>query len=495
MVEVVLETDGEDAAGGPVRRTRRVADAAPDDAGSAAGRGRRRRRATLVALLAVGVVTAANVAETVREDRRDALLAAMPGTVGDLDAPLTVRWESAVVPTSGLAGELVLSADGTGADGRLVAVDVRTGEERWSVPRGSSGAVDWCEGAVGDSARPLVLCWRAALVTRDVGGDATFEPTRMVLLDARDGSVVAEHERDLPAAGHGVVGGDVVVADRDRRTVTVARVDPRTNTTRWSVEVPLEAQLADGSYSAFLQVTEEIITVAGPTTVVLDADDGTELMTWHADGVALTGTQGTSGADVVATGRGFGVWTGIADGRRTPEGRWYALDGTPGPALDGFVAEPDVDDGALPEIVLLRDPDATTLTAVDVATGGPLWSTPLDGGRAVLRREGAVVLAAEGVLRAVDLRTGQPRWSAEVPGLRPEVGSVTDGRSVVVAARQGGRWVLQAVRLDDGVLGWTAAAPPTTADDDAPPTLGTAALVQVAGQVLYGRGGELAGLG
>ena len=535
MVEVVLEIDDDPAPSGPFEpiapagrpgtgpgwgAPRSGADADVEDAGwadagdaepgahtrrdtaaehRAARRATRHRRRTVAGIAAAAVLVAGvNVVEAAREQRRNELLAALPGTVAGLAEPLTVSWETTVVPTDGIAHDLVISAEGAGRLGELVAIDVATGERRWSVPRGSSGTADWCEGGIGTLEEPLVLCWRNASVLPGVVGAEAFVSPRLVVLDAADGSIVAEHVRDVPAAGHGVVDGDLVAATRDGSSVRVVRLDPVTLEERWSVDLPLVAQLVDGSFSAFLRVDDHGVVLTGPTTVVLDADDGSTLAEWHVDpdapGVSTwVTTQILTGADVVTTDRGFAAWDQVVDGVRGPVGRWYAPDGTPGPAIEGFLAEPEVTDGSAPDVVLLRDAAGTELSGVDVTTGEVRWTVEM-GTHVLLRREGEVVVAEVDGLRALDLTSGEERWRVVTPGLDPAVGTVTDGRQVVVAVRDGGRWVLQAVELDDGRTIWTAAAPPWFAPEDSPPTLGATVLGEVAGHVLIGRGGILVGL-
>lgn len=442
MVDVVL--DGEDDVDPP-----------PDPrAGARSGAGRRPR---LVAVLAVSAVVAvvgvANWLESYRAAAEAAAAAAIPGVVGPLVEPLGAAWQASTALGVSEGGDLVLRWQERVGGLQLEALDPASGKPRWSVPRSPDG-VDWCEGAAGDPTDPVVLCWQ---VSPPAG--APVGTGILVALSAADGSVVAEHTVRLPSSGYGVVDGDVVLGYREGRSVQVTRLDPVSGQEVWRTGYDLSASQSDGAFSAWLRVDHDVVVVSGPTTAVLRGADGDVLGRWDAppDGDEAGFPSTTDGAEVAATADGFGVWPDVAAGTRSDVGSWYDLDGERLATVTGFLAEPTVSDGSVPELLLTR-PTGGGLTAVERRTGEVRWSVPLEGGATLLRRQGAVVLADARRVFAVDLRSGTEQWAAPLPGLRPDLGSVTDGLRVVVLAQQGEGWAMRAIG-SDGVPLWSSALP------------------------------------
>lgn len=471
-------------------------DGPPAAAGSAPSSPRRRlrRRVAVVATLAV-VATAACVATVVEERRereRAAELAGLEGVVEPFAEPVGVTWRASTALGSTTADDLVLRWQETPSGLELQAVDSATGVARWSAPRGPGDGVDWCDGAAEADGTPVVVCWRVSPAegTEQDGEAETFEGA-LVLLDAQDGGVVAEHPMALPSSGYGVLDGDVVLGYRDGGAARVVRLDAAAGTAVWEREVPLTARQVDGSYSAWLTVDAGLVLVQGATTVVLTAE-GDLLGTWDAVDTDAAGfSEAQQGVQVDATAEGFGVWPQSLDRTGASDGTWYDRDGAVVAQVEGFLAEPPVSDGSAPHVLLTAPGTRFDLDATDLRTGERLWSVPLEGGAVLVRRDGAAVAADGRRVFAVDLVTGEERWSVPVPGVRPDLGSVTDGERVLVLAQDGG-WTLQAVGLD-GLPLWRMPLPASVAMPDVMPP-GTPALWAIGTRAVTTNGQVLVGL-
>ncbi|WP_199424554.1 outer membrane protein assembly factor BamB family protein [Actinotalea solisilvae] len=466
----------------------------PAAAGPRPARSRTRRRVAVAAALAV-VATAAGVA-TVVEDRREreraAELAGLEGVVEPFAEPLGVTWRASTALGSTTADDLVLRWQETPSGLELQAIDSATGVARWSAPRGPGDGVDWCDGAAEADGTPVVVCWRVSPVpgTDADGDEETFEGV-LVLLDAQDGGVIAEHPMALPSSGYGVLDGDVVLGYRDGGAARVVRLDAAAGTPVWEREVPLTARQLDGSYSAWLTVDAGLVLVQGATTFVL-TPDGELLGTWDTtDSDAAGFSDARQGVQVDATAEGFGVWAQSLDRTGASDGTWYDRDGEEVAQVEGFLAEPAVSDGSAPHVLLTAPGTRFDLDATDLTTGERLWTVPLEGGAVLVRRDGAAVAADGRRVFAVDLVTGEERWSVAVPGVRPDLGSVTDGERVLVLARDGG-WVLQAVGLD-GLPLWRTPVPASVAMPDVVPP-GMPALWAIGSRAVTTNGQVLVGL-
>ena len=142
-----------------------------------------------------------------------------------------------------------------------------------------------------------------------------------------------------------------------------------------------------------------------------------------------------------------------------------------------------IDDGAMPDVVLLDD--ETAVQAVDVRDGEVLWRRErVDG--VLLRLGGVVMVEDKERLRVLDLSTGRERWSvrrglgAATPGTRP----VTDGVRVLVPGYDidAGRRVT-AYDLREGTRDWSVTLPPRVS------------ALSVSGGVLVGTGDQMVVLG
>lgn len=171
----------------------------------------------------------------------------------------------------------------------------------------------------------------------------------------------------------------------------------------------------------------------------------------EAEGATLQVVRGDRLAETVGSSRTRLLGT---DGAGTAE-----AEGQP------VVVRPD--DGSAPDLVLLQRVAApgAVLSAVDAATGEPVWERPL--GRTV----GTHLVLVDGVLHgadgasvwAVDVATGTEVWSAE--GLLPDMSSLlVDGVHLLRAERDTGTGdqVLAAYRLADGEREWAEPLPEGT---------------------------------
>lgn len=463
------------------------------------GRAARRRatapRLAVAAVLVAAVLVVAHVTEQQRAQERLALHAGMPGTVSTLqDAPVAL-WSHGLPPAGAArAGHLVL-LDERGEQPRIRALRAADGRELWSLERPPS-TTDRCWTERDEPEVELVVCWRSPMRAVAETRRGRGEVTSMVL-QAADGSVLAERTVPLPTHAPAVVGSDLVVADQRGGTLTVRRAGLLDDAPRWQVDVPDEGAAVLPGAGA-VRVEHGLVLVQGPVTVVLDLEDGSVLGTWYPEGpTGLPGLQALDGAAVRALPDGFAVWAGRSEGRPAPGGTWFDREGRPVAPLPGVLQEPATRDGSASEVLLTVRADLHELAATDTTTDDVLWRASLPGAQPVVRRDGAVVLVRDGVAHAVDLRSGEDRWSAAVDGLQPTSGWLTDGTVLVVVADRGGRHVLVGVELDAGRVLWETAVD-GLATETASSAQGPAARAwvgEVAGRAVLVDGISITGLG
>jgi outer membrane protein assembly factor BamB len=426
----------------------------------------RRRAVRLVGVLVVvGLVVTANVAERAQEQERRLAIASMPGLVTSLASPLEALWEEGAGRGAVLIGDVLLAVDPTEIPSVYQAVEIATGRELWSAERGPGGIVDWCSGRLdpadaSSGTPPLAVCWKTGFVPDSLPGGMKPGTTHLVALSLVDGTAVVDEPMDVPDAGYGTVGSDLVVAGVAGSILTLRRFDPVTDTERWAAQVPLQVPGPDGTARAHIEVVDGFVIVSGPTTAVVSVEDGAVLGTWNAelrtDGDA---SWEIAGAEVTTSDQGFAVWSDSREGFPTPVGSWYDRQGTFVVDVPGGVVEPRASDGSDADVLLVNRRFRTELQAVSARSGDVLWSVDLRSGTVLTRRGGAVVIATGERLVSKDVRTGEELWSTDVDGLRTDAGSVTDGQHVVVVAFQGADWMLRAVDLDSGEITWSQAAP------------------------------------
>ncbi|GGB92520.1 hypothetical protein GCM10010972_01510 [Cellulomonas carbonis] len=408
-------------------------------------------RAASALVLVAAVLAGAQAVEDHRAAERAARFAVMPGTVAPLDRPLVESWSVTGVAGVTRVGRLALV---TSADDRTVrAVDVVDGRTAWRLATGGPAPAERCLGDRSTDAVEVLVCFRGRS-----GGGAPGTVTAVVV-DASDGSVLAQRPTHLPSHGAAMVGGDLVTVQQRDRVLDVRRTDAVTRAEVWAARIDLAGGRQSGSGAGRVRVEHGVVVVEGATTGVLDAATGRVLGVWHADGWTASPLQpALDGADVRVGTNGWAVSGEAAAGRRSSAATWFDRTGRPVATLDGALVEPEVSDGSLPEVVLTARPDTRELVATDVAAGRELWRARA-AGTALLRRDGAAVVAGAGRVASVDLRTGDARWDAAVPGVVPAGGSVTDGSTVVVVVERSGRARLVALDLDTGSVRWEAPLP------------------------------------
>lgn len=449
-VEVVLE--GEAGEPAPEGQVTVAGPGSPGGPGRARSARRRLGAGVLVAVLAL--VVAVNVVERRGEAAREARLADLPGVVADLSAPLRRAWQVEGPVGGAVAGHLVLLQQPFRSDRALRAVDLRTGEVRWSKARTGPDGVLSCTGEASATTVDVVVCWAR-----------TGPP--LLVVDAADGRVRARHPVPPPTLGHAVVGDDVLLVDRAGDVLVARRVALGTGRERWRTTVDVPGRLRGRGARPPLVVRHGLLVVEDATTVVLDASTGEVLGRWASPDAGVTGLPG---ADVVPLPDGaFVVRSGTAGSRavRAASGVVHHADGRRVP-VEGVVAETALTDGSAGHVLLLEADDGSgpALVGVDVRSGHERWRMPAtavgDGGAGVdvlLRADGAAVTAVGTTLAALDAASGDVLWRAGVPGLRTDAGCLTDGARVLVAALVGRTWELVALDLGDGHLVWRAPSP------------------------------------
>ncbi|MGH3443658.1 MAG: PQQ-binding-like beta-propeller repeat protein [Nitriliruptorales bacterium] len=344
------------------------------------------------------------------------------------------RWTLATAPAAGegippavppvAAGpEAVVVSD---AVGRVFALDVTTGRERWrdAGPRRgaglavvgdvalysvrgnevravglSDGGIRWETGAIGVRALTALVGDGAGVAVLDLDGEA-------LVLDARNGDELVRMDVSGPTAFH---SGTLVVGS-SRGEVTA--LEPSTGVSLWTTSVPPRgtAWLAADSGQVY-------VTVPDPTTIVA-----------------------------------FEARTGDVAWRRRILGR-----GVSAPTPDGsdrLVVRMALDVGG---------PQAVTL-ALRSASGQIAWAKlgrerAVPGGplRPAAVTPAVIIDESAGTVRGLDSRTGEPRWSLGVGGSDNEVTAVVGGERLAFASTANGGLV--AIEPSDGSVTWEVSLP------------------------------------
>jgi len=430
----------------------------PRDAVPPAGRpdGLRLRRGHVVValvgvlVLLVGTLVVGAVARD-RDEARSDRIAAIPGMLRPLSTAPAELWRLQVPMVDGglLAadGRLVVLHEQGGA-WQLTGHEPGTGELLWSLPvvaadrAGFEGGTVTCPTA-GPDVGPLVLCEISGSTTTYAqdGAELATPTSQVVAVDARTGTLVASWDVPVQVLELGRVDDDLVlaVAEADGH-VRVSRVVGRTGEVAWTYRSPDIMHSLSIFRQATLRVGTELVVIGGSATIVLDLDDGRELL----EGSAYRTVQ------VVMVGERFGTWTAQAGGELwdRDSGRLFSLPGLPVrlSAQDGSTAD-----------VVISDLGAE-LAAVDAQDGTPLWRIPsqLDP---QLAAGGGFLLTGPSRFAVIDAGTGQTRWTVslrEPLRWRP----LTDGALVVGPdSAPDGSDVLVGRGLDDGARYWQVPVP------------------------------------
>lgn len=448
---VLVELVDDDATAGTSPRTAARALDRSDDGGPGAPPGR--LHGPLVRWAVAGVVLGALAAVSVATTRGTTDDQAAPDV---LAAPLREVWAAAADEVLAVREDLVVVQSTGTREPRVRGLDRVTGREIWSVELGSQGSAERC--VPGVTGVPATLwCWRPPRWDPShVAGELAISPDAMVGLDAATGAQVVERDMAEPSAGWAVDGDDLLLGMSTDEGVRVERLSPDGWRTRWATDVPMPPPIPF-QRDPWVEFSDGLAVVHGPTTAVLDAADGRVLASWEAS--AEEESTILDGAEVVVTAQGFAAWSVAADGTRLPDAVWHDRSGRPTGTFSGELAEPADSDGSVPEVLLVTPDEGRTLVAVDADGGAELWRLPLGGGTVVARRDGVVVVATTDAVTSYETLTGIERWTRPVDGLHPELAGVSDAGTVAVMAVRDRRWTSMAYRLADGGLLWSAPVP------------------------------------
>ncbi len=445
---------------------------------------RRRRNATLVgvglvaALLLVGVVGQGVI--TARERDRLAAVAALPNVLAPLDGPPQVLWTSdEAVPsgqvrtTAGHVAGTVEHPDGSVgaravdlATGRIVwEVELLTAADRTGLPAGTltAGSAYCWPGTDEGSPADVMLCTADNGAWVEEAGTIRRVPatvTRLVLLDARDGTVVTDLTDEAAAApvaeSYTVLDDLVLLAGRTSDAAQVRAVRPD-GTVAWRTTVPAPPPPErepewEPERLSLTTVGDHAVLVTPDAVHLLDATGATIRRTPRGadtsfvgstqDGVVL-GTLGPYGRPDGSPPQPASSTFVRADGEVTRPGEWVWL---------------GVDDGTAPFTTLTWDADG--LHAWDHEEAA-LWTADARMPHAAVALDGLVHLADGTGILTLDARTGAEVW--RVTALRSNTPLLTDGSVLVATAGpamgEDGGTRLVALDRTDGSEVWRVPAP------------------------------------
>ncbi|MCU1433174.1 MAG: hypothetical protein JWP95_2279 [Actinotalea sp.] len=445
-----------------------------DEGAVRSGRRRRRLRAVRWVVAGAAVATAvvlANVAETRDREERLADLAAAPGFLDPVQAPLTEAWRIPGRPVS--AGTDLLVSDPT--DSSLRGVDAATGVVRWTVgaEAGSAAAMGYCfpvDESLWFGTRPpsdppptplpgLVACVGDPPGGVTSGRSAT-PAVSVVIIDTATG-----------ATRHTFTGeGSLITAEPagDDLLLALATPDARLRAVRWDLETgePVWEFLSERSIFAqdplmveSIERSGDIWTIVSIGVVALDLTTGTEV-DWR-ETLDLPATY-----DVLDLPDGVeAYWTWDSD-TNSGVGRVTVEDGLRSYPLPGPPLHPTTHDGSEPGILVVMTADGARVRGLDLATGRWLWSEPSGGEYAtpLLQSDGVILLNRGASVAAVDVRTGEELWSARADARLSYGSALTDGELVLLPERDGDSPALDLVArgIHDGVEAWRTALPEDT---------------------------------
>ena len=422
------------------------------------------------ALVVVAVLVATQAVLDARERAAAERLAATPGVVRSLGADVGVLWRPDPAATAvivqridvdGAVLGLAVADDGSQA---FVSLDQRTGRQRFSTPllgpdpararsldrtaAGTCVAVPVDEGSP-DQAACLVS---DGFVQYGDEGVETRKPattTRVVVLDTRDGHVVADTSAPGATALAALRGLAVVaVPGRDGQTEVTGR-DLFTGEVRWRFSPPLpgaDRRVFAGEVRLFAVDGLVGVTIPGWTATVLSSSG--EVLRESRPGDADHLLDPVAGRLVLlsTTGSGALLSTLVERGRADVD-------------VPGEVLPFTVDDGSVPDLVLTS---SGNVRGWDAATGESRWTSDVVASVNALLLDGRVYVSTRAGVAALDGRTGDLLWRASTAGSTVPGFVVTDGRQLVTTEQPvGGGNIsdLAAFALDDGRTLWRVAFP------------------------------------
>ncbi|ADG72983.1 hypothetical protein Cfla_0063 [Cellulomonas flavigena DSM 20109] len=442
------------------------ADARDGDGPEQRGPAGRRRWWLAVPVVAVLALVVGQVVTDTRERTDLADLARQPLVVDPVEGPVEVAWQvprGTQIASAARAGSVLVAARVTpDLAVALEGVDVATGAGLWS-SEVVAARPDLGEDAVADP----VVCVPAPDDERQVaclvpdsawsvvdGAPVTVAATttRLLVLDAADGTVRVDREVPTWAQWLTPVGDDVLLVGDLHGTLTAELQALRDGATRWRTT---SERKAGGPSSRVLPVTtvldEETIAVDRLGEVVfLSATNGEEL------GSVVSGLDVGGDGQLVT----FTATMSIALGAALVFSDAGTQVATPGRAVsvEGVLPQVLVDDGSVPGLVLTRTP---RLTAWDADDGTERWATDVVDAEDVTVFDGRVHVGTSTDLVTFDGATGDELWRFDRPSA--EGTPVTDGRYLYTTARRGERhsapYDLVALHPADGSEAWRAPLP------------------------------------
>lgn len=354
---------------------------------------------TVVALVGWQLVTDARERDRVERARgvegvlAEAVVPPLDATPWGDDDTMQVLYGGVPVAGGLLVGSVYLG-DGSVA---VAGVDRATGAQRWRsevvpVPEGlPSGMGVSCQQPE-PAGSPTVWCTVGEQVTLPDGSVGTR--VRAIELDVADGAVRAD--RELGTAGATAAVGDLVVlASGGPESMRVTAVDRASGATRWEVTLPERSQT--GTAPALWASGDHALARGSREVWVLDPADGR--VQAHDAGVAVRDDGWLVATDEEGVSRLLD-----ADG------------GATGVSAPGAPLALLPDDGSAAGLVLLADVGDVPVRAVralDAATGDVVWERDVDLGSTMnqMLLDGVLYGSGASSVWAVDVATGEPRWS------------------------------------------------------------------------------------
>ena len=456
---------------GPVRRMQQV-EVVDDghlisaaDGPRASGRARRWVAVLLAVTLAL---VGAQLALAARDRAVSARFSQLPGALPPVEADVGVLWrvddaDLAVLTEGAQVAGLVVGVR-TGLDGAqdVVALDPRTGADRWTTPLsdanparvqpGAPASVTSCapvppepSGPEQPGTEPLVACL-VSDASLSIGSHRQPGTSRVVVVDAVDGRVVADRTAP-PAVAFAVLPGLVAVGARARdghAEVTVQ--DLLTGEVRWHRRSP------ELDVSGF-----DVVAVGDHLVGVVEADSHVTLLA--ADGTVtrerqrydrLSRDEASTRLEILSGNLAFRPVTTIVQPGRADV------------RIRGRLVRRAVDDGSLAGIELV---EGSPMQARDAASGDKLWQADRHTGGPVLVLRGLVYgtsVDMPGEIVAIDGRTGSVVWSADLGAYDQQARLMTDGRVLLVGltpAQGAAEGSLVALSLADGQRLWQVPLP------------------------------------
>jgi hypothetical protein len=461
--------------------------------GEAAQRPARRRRWWLVPAAAAVVVLALVAYQGVTDARQRAALAALadvPGVLEPIDPDLPIRWElngptteavSYGVMADGASTNLVIDPDGSQ---RVVAVDLGSGAERWSVPvlgpnaplaaaraDGNGTSSGYCMPVGADREEPTSIACVVSDGFQTYGEDYVEVPATQSfvrVLDVHDGHTIAQWPAEH--AGIGVSEGRVVVARwAGDDAIEVSAYEPPSDDPVWTrqLEIPTVATYRDDRPS--IQGVGGAVEVStGSWSARLD-ENGEPL----AQQPRRDDTGGTWLVQAPNSDRLVSV-SYSNDG--TTSTQLLKPDGSVEHVLSGDLVYTSVDDGSVPNLLLTMPSPSSDggvgggdeevplggLRGSDVRTGRTLWTADIStSGYGALVLLGRVYVLAGLGIDVLDGRTGKVLWTIEAPKGLTYGTIMTDGRHLLAVrnpSEVGASWI-DAFDLTGADLAWSAVVP------------------------------------